>query len=70
MPEIAGDAAAIIDPFKYMEITEALENLTTNQDLRTQLINKGLERSKLFTWKRMAEEVLLIYSEIGNNIKN
>jgi glycosyltransferase involved in cell wall biosynthesis len=70
MPEIAGDAAAIIDPFKYQEITEALVNLTTNQDLRTQLINKGLERSKLFTWKRMAEEVLLIYKEIGNNIKN
>jgi len=67
MPEIAGEAAEIIDPFRPEEITEALVKLTSEQETRSKLIQKGLERSKLFTWKRMAEQVLLIYKEIIEN---
>jgi glycosyltransferase involved in cell wall biosynthesis len=65
MPEIAGDGAVIIDPFKPEEITRAMLDLTTNSALRSSLIPKGLERAKLFTWKRMAEDVLKIYQEIN-----
>ncbi len=64
MPEVSGDAAVIIDPFKPEEITEAMANLMANNTLRTTCISRGLERSKLFTWKEMAEKVLLIYKEI------
>jgi len=68
MPEIAGDAAVIIDPFKPEEITRAMINLVTDDNLRSKLISKGLDRSKLFTWKKMAEEVLSIYKNIVNSI--
>lgn len=68
MPEIAGDAAVIVDPFKPEEITQAMSNLVSDNNLRIQLISRGLERSKQFTWKKMAEEVQLIYKDIlGNN---
>jgi glycosyltransferase involved in cell wall biosynthesis len=69
MPEIAGDSAVIIDPFKPEEITQAMVNLVSDNNLRNQLIAKGIERAKQFTWKKMAEEVQFIYMDILKNNK-
>lgn len=66
MPEVAGDAAFIIDPYKPDEITAALQTLITDENLRTTLINKGIARAKEFTWKAMAKSVLSIYKEIAS----
>jgi len=64
MPEIAGDAAMIIDPFKPEQITDALIQITKNQSLKKQLIERGLQQSAKFSWKAMAKDVLGIYKEI------
>lgn len=69
MPEIAGDAALIINPFKPEEITSALIKITLNAELCEQLILKGLEQAEAFTWRKMAEDVLLIYKEVFQNTK-
>ena len=65
MPEIAGNAALIIDPYKPEEITAAMIQLTTNNTLRDSKIKMGYEQAALFSWKAMAENVLKIYQEIG-----
>ena len=65
MPEIAGDAALIIDPYKPEEITAAMIQLTSDNTLRGSKIKLGYERAALFSWKAMAENVLKIYQEIG-----
>lgn len=65
MPEIAGDAAMIIDPFKPEQITDALIQITNNQSLKKQLIERGLQQSAKFSWKAMAMDVLVIYNQIG-----
>ncbi len=65
MPEIAGDAALIIDPYKPEEITAAMIQLTTDNTLRVSNIKLGFEQAALFSWKAMAENVLKIYQEIG-----
>jgi glycosyltransferase involved in cell wall biosynthesis len=67
MPEIAGDAAMIIDPFKPEQITDALIQITNNQSLRKQLIERGLQQSAKFSWKAMAKDVLAIYKEIDSS---
>ncbi|NVO19551.1 MAG: glycosyltransferase family 4 protein [Bacteroidetes bacterium] len=67
MPEIAGDAAIIIDPFKHEQITEAMIRIINDKDLRETLKQKGPGRAQLFTWRKMAEEVLLVYKEIVTN---
>ena len=67
MPEIAGDAALIIDPFKPEEIMTAMIRLSDDMNLRTQLIEKGFKQSARFSWKSMAQNVLEIYREIGSN---
>ena len=61
MPEVAGDAACIIDPFKPEEITEAMIKLVNDQELRVKLISLGFEQAARFSWKAMAQNVLKIY---------
>ena len=58
MPEVAGDAAILIDPFKPEEITAAMVRLTGNEKLRNELITKGEIQAAKFSWKVMAEQVL------------
>jgi glycosyltransferase involved in cell wall biosynthesis len=65
MPEVAGNAAFIIDPFKPEEITNALVKLVNDEELRKDLICKGFEQAAKFSWKSMAESVLKIYKEVG-----
>ncbi len=67
MPEVAGTAAYIIDPFKPEEITSALIMLEKDQALRKKLIEAGFNQAAKFSWKAMAQSVLEIYREIGSN---
>jgi glycosyltransferase involved in cell wall biosynthesis len=70
MPEIAGQAACIIDPFKPEEITAALYRLTSDTSYRSNLIKSGFTRAQEFSWRIMAENVLDVYREIGATSKN
>ena len=62
MPEIAADAAAIIDPFNYLELADAIKSLMKNESLRNNYIEKGLQRVKGFTWRSSAEKLVDIYN--------
>jgi glycosyltransferase involved in cell wall biosynthesis len=66
MPEVAGSAAYIIDPFKPEEITSAMIILEKDQELRKKLIEAGFNQAAKFSWNAMAQSVLDIYREIGN----
>ena len=55
MPEIAGDAALLVNPYHADEIAEAMYQLYNNPELRKQLIDKGIARKDLFTWERSAD---------------
>ena len=69
MPEIAGDAAAIVDPFKPEEILAAIERILEDENFRNELCEKGIERAKLFSWKNMAAKYLELYEEVYAEIK-
>jgi len=64
MPEVAGDGAMIIDPFKPEEICEAMITIKMDADKRKELIDRGFENAAKFSWRAMAEKVLSIYSEV------
>ena len=55
MPEIAGDAALLVDPYNVEEIALAMQEIASSQNLRDDLINKGIGRKDLFTWDRSAD---------------
>ena len=64
MPEVAADAAHIIDPFNPKEITQGIIKILEDENYRKELCKKGLERSKQFSWKNMAKEYLNLYALI------
>lgn len=64
MPEVAGDAAELIDPFNYKALSAAMGQILANEDLRNRNKEKGLQRAKKFTWKASAEELRHIYETI------
>lgn len=65
MPEVSGNAAMIIDPFKPEEIKNAMIQVLTDINLREELIKKGFIQSEKFSWMTMAKEVLNLYKEIS-----
>ena len=70
MPEVSGNAAFIVDPHKPEEITNAIIEINSNKELKEELIQKGLEQAKKFSWKNMALEVLDLYKEVYANHQN
>jgi glycosyltransferase involved in cell wall biosynthesis len=61
IPEVAGDAAILIDPNDSMQLAEAILKVISDRQLRQELINKGKERAKIFSWERTAKETLNAY---------
>ena len=55
MPEVAGDAALLFDPEDERSIEQALTTLLTDKGTQQDLVRRGLQRSKTFSWQRTAE---------------
>ncbi|MBK9255475.1 MAG: glycosyltransferase family 4 protein [Saprospiraceae bacterium] len=64
MPEVAGDAAILCNPFDIADIAEAISKGISDNLLRQKLIEKGLERVHYFDWNRTAEIIYLKLTEI------
>lgn len=61
LPEVAGDAALLFDPFDETAIGEALRVVIENPGYRDQLRVKGITRAKEFSWQRTARQTLATY---------
>lgn len=61
LPEVAGNAALYINPHQVSEITLALKRILSDYSLRKDLIEKGNERVKKFTWEKTAQETINLY---------
>jgi len=57
MPEVAGDAALLSDPFSVNSIAQNMIVIASDIELRKNLIAKGLERAKKYTWDITAEKL-------------
>ncbi|MBK8969396.1 MAG: glycosyltransferase family 4 protein [Lewinellaceae bacterium] len=57
LPEVAGDAALLVDPLSEQAISAALEKLFSDESLRAHLVAQGRERRNLFDWDQAAEQV-------------
>jgi glycosyltransferase involved in cell wall biosynthesis len=64
MPEIAGDAALLVDPLSPPSIAEALLQLHDSEELQIRKIEEGLINVKRFSWTKTAEQVLELYERI------
>ncbi len=64
LPEILGDSALLIDPWRIEGLTMALEAVLTDDSLRQDLIRKGLVNVKRFDWQKTADEFLGLFRSL------
>jgi glycosyltransferase involved in cell wall biosynthesis len=65
LPEVAGDAALLIDPYDEQSLANALLRIVNDEELRALLRENGFVQSKKFTWRNAAEKTLQLYREAG-----
>jgi glycosyltransferase involved in cell wall biosynthesis len=64
LPEIIGDAGIMVDPNDVDSLTGYIHEILTNNELKDDLSKKSIERSRMFSWKKTAEETWKIYEEL------
>ena len=70
MPEVAGDAALLVDPYNPDAITHGIEKIVSDQTLRQKLRMDGFKQAAQFSWPKMAANVLEIYNDVINDKTN
>jgi len=64
LPEVAGDAALLVDPTHVDEIAGAITRVLTDSALHAQMRVRGEEQAARFSWERTAEETLAVYQQL------
>ncbi len=66
LPEVAGDAGLLFDPYDEVSIMESMLQIVTDSDKQDLYAKLGLERSKEFTWTATAKRTLEVIREAAN----
>ena len=61
LPEVVGDAALKVDPFDVAALSEAMARLLSDAPVRAELIQRGLDQARRFTWPQSAIALLQVY---------
>ncbi|MEE4362765.1 MAG: glycosyltransferase family 1 protein [Desulfotignum sp.] len=64
MPEVAGDAALLIDPHRSDSLAHAIDTMVHDTGVRTSFIQKGFGRAGQFTWEKTARQTIDIFSRV------
>jgi glycosyltransferase involved in cell wall biosynthesis len=64
LPEVAGEAALLVNPRSAMEITAALHRLAGDAELRERLADLGRARAELYSWERAVNATYEVYREL------
>jgi glycosyltransferase involved in cell wall biosynthesis len=67
IPEVAGDAAEYFTPFSVEEMVQKISQVIHSGTLKKRLKENGLQRAKMFTWKRAAQETIQAYKDVCSN---
>jgi hypothetical protein len=64
MPEVLADAALLVSPLDARELADAMAAILTSPALAAQLAERGLERSRSFSWEATARQTLAVYESM------
>jgi glycosyltransferase involved in cell wall biosynthesis len=68
LPEVAGDAALLVDPLDMNALTAALCRVVGDGELRRELVERGFRQIERFSWRRCAEQTLHILESVGHDL--
>ena len=69
MPEVAGTAAFLVNPFSIEEIALGMKEAYENDNLRQEKTDLGYTRISMFTWQKTAEQMLILYLKNSTTFK-
>ncbi len=64
LPEVAGDAALLVDPNDINALAQAILNILGNEQLRAELVQKGYQQVQKYTWATSARKMLNVYQKM------
>jgi glycosyltransferase involved in cell wall biosynthesis len=64
LPEVCGNAVSYCDPYNTKDILKKMEFILNDIPLQNEMIAKGLQRSKSFTWKKSAEKHIEVFLKL------
>jgi glycosyltransferase involved in cell wall biosynthesis len=67
LPEVAGDAAILVDPTKVEEIAQGLARILLDERLRADLREKGIARARSFTWANSARGLISVFHRCADH---
>ena len=67
LPEIAGEAALTVDPYSVDDISEGIQRLLNQDDLRKDLTEKGQEQAKLFMNNGFGSKMMAVFEQLAEN---
>jgi glycosyltransferase involved in cell wall biosynthesis len=65
LPEVAGDAALLVNPREPEALAQAMLGLLRDEELRGKLAARGLQQARRFSWRRCAQEALAVLDEVA-----
>jgi len=66
LPEVAGDAALLVDSLDVNKLAAAMRTVLTDGELREGMHGKGLVQAKKFSWEQTARETVNVYTGVVN----
>jgi len=67
LPEVAGDAAVLVDPYDALSIADGIHRVLTDETLRRDLRKKGVARAGMFSWEASVRRVHKIYLQVAKD---
>jgi glycosyltransferase involved in cell wall biosynthesis len=67
LPEVAGDAALMVDPHSVNDLARAMSRLLDDEALRRELESRGVRQAAKFTWELAARDTLAVYESVGRD---
>jgi glycosyltransferase involved in cell wall biosynthesis len=64
LPEVAGDAAVLVDPYEPSAIADGIYRVLVDETLRRNLRSRGVARARQFSWEASVRRVRDIYAEV------
>ncbi len=65
LPEVVGDAGVLVNPYDAESIADGIRRVLDDASFRTDLIARGVQRARTFSWGESAKRVRAIYAEIA-----
>ena len=66
LPEVVGEAGIMFNPLDTDSLVEAMRQVLIDSELRNNMVTKGLEQAKKFSWERTARETQEVYNKVAS----